>query len=168
MHWSVTTPRLFVNQVLGRWLDALQARAPGAVLQVALSHADRLPTIEAKLAAGDCDLDDLEAVDFTAAAAVQLSWLLQKLEAHARHTSALSRARGTPVELLRVQPEIPCVCAAEGGDTSLQARGGTVPRTAAPIIPILPILHTTPSCRRYTRICNSSSARSHRCSRLWG
>ena len=38
------------DEVLLRWLDALQAKAPGAVVQVVLSHVDRLEPLQAQLA----------------------------------------------------------------------------------------------------------------------
>ena len=119
------------EEVLTRWLDALQARAPGAVVQIILSHCDKLQPIAEKLTAGG-DLEELLEEDpnlLTAAAGPQLAWIKTQLEQHEERMKGLAtEARsGTfsnstkHIELLKVQDTIPCVCAAEGGDASLIA-----------------------------------------------
>lgn len=125
------------DEVLWRWLDALQSRCPGAAVQVVLSHVDRLEAVQAQLADlkrredeyGDMlfesaleDLLDSTPGALADAAAPQLEWLKAQLQKHAERVTAAATARGgTPPELLRVQASIPCVCAAEGGDASLLA-----------------------------------------------
>ena len=119
------------EEVLTRWLDALQARAPGAVVQIVLSHCDKLPPIAAKLASG-AELEDLleeiGAEGLAVAAGPQLAWVRSQLEQHQERMKGLTTARsGTfsnatkSIDGLRVQQSIPCVCAAEGGDVSLLA-----------------------------------------------
>ena len=49
-------------EVLLRWLDALQAKAPGAAVQLVLSHADRLAPIAARVAQG-ADLGEMRAAE---------------------------------------------------------------------------------------------------------
>ena len=125
------------EEVLWRWLDALQSRCPGANVQVVLSHVDRLAAVQQQLAVhkrrededGDPlfetmleDLLDASPGALTDAAAPQLAWLRAQLLTHAERVTAAASARGgTPPELLRVQAAIPCVCASEGGDASLLA-----------------------------------------------
>lgn len=125
------------EEVLLRWLDALQAKAPGAAVQVVLSHVDQLEAVQAQLAGferrhdeyGDPlfesaleDLLDASPTALADAAASQLAWLKAQIATHAERTTAAATARGgTPQDLLRVQAAIPCVCAAEGGDASLLA-----------------------------------------------
>ena len=137
-----------VDEVLFRWLDALQAKAPGAIVQVVLSHADTLPPIQALLAAGT-DLEEYLNETPTAladAAAPQLTWLKAQLQAHAERTVALTTARGggggggggKPPDRLRVQPSIPCVCAAVGGDASLLALREHLHQLLSGTPPLLP------------------------------
>lgn len=143
------------DEVLLRWLDALQAKAPGAAVQVVLSHTDRLEAVQSKLASlerrndeyGDPEfetaLEDLLDASPTAladAAAPQLAWLQGQLSAHTERAKAAAAARGgsAPVDLLRIQPTIPCVCAAEGGDASLLALRHhlhTILTTKPPLLP---------------------------------
>ena len=125
------------EEVLYRWLDALQARAPGAAVQLVLSQCDQLPALQAQLATAESHPVEgaLESAEgaleslleaspdaLAIAAAPQLEWLRAKWQAYAERTAALATAQGKqPPSLLRVQASIPCVCAAEGGDTSLVA-----------------------------------------------
>lgn len=115
------------DEVLLRWLDALQAKAPGAAVQLVLSHADRLEPVRSQLAAAVAAGEDLDEVlvaspeALAAAAAPQLAWLKAQLQAHAERTAALAMARCKPAKPLRVQATIPCVCACDGGDASLLA-----------------------------------------------
>ena len=83
------------EEVLLRWLDALQAKAPGAAVQVVLSHVDRLEAVQAQLAGferrhdeyGDPlfesaleDLLDASPTALADAAAPQLAWLKAQSE----------------------------------------------------------------------------------------
>mmetsp|Transcript_19903 Transcript_19903/g.53637 ORF Transcript_19903/g.53637 Transcript_19903/m.53637 type:complete len:188 (-) Transcript_19903:25-588(-) len=69
------------NEVFGRWFDVLQARAPGAVVQLVLSHADCL------------EPSNLEPEAMATAAAAQLEWLRTKVAEHRELTLALAKSR---------------------------------------------------------------------------
>ena len=99
------------DEVLGRWLDYLAARAPGAVVQLVLSHAD-------KLLPGHTSREPME---LARAASTALRFVRQQLKLHKAQQAALSQAAGHPVQPLRVQETIPCVCAVADGDASLLA-----------------------------------------------
>jgi len=99
------------DEVLGRWLDYLAARAPGAVVQLVLSHVDRLlPGHTSR-----------EPRELARAASTALSFVREQLELHKAQQAALAQAAGHPVQPLRVQEAIPCVCAVADGNASLLA-----------------------------------------------
>ena len=114
------------HEVLGRWLDVLQARAPGAVVQLVISHADRLNPAS------------LDPEALKAAAEPQLAWLQARVEQHQSQAKALAAALQKPIELLRVQPVVPCVCAAEGGTASLLALRAHLETLVTAQPPLLP------------------------------
>ena len=107
-----------------RFLHYLQARAPGAVVQPVLTHADTLLA-----AVGEASPDAL-----ATAAASQLAWLQARFDEHARtHAEQHHDAESRVPPLLRIQREhIPCVCAAAGGGASLRAALGTLVSMALP------------------------------------
>ena len=112
-----------------------------AAVQLVLSHVDRLGPIQAQLAEGDRDLEELleaEPGALAAAAAPQLAWLHAQLQAHAERAKALGAGRGKPPALLRVQEAIPCVCASDGGDASLLALRDYLHKLLTATPPLLP------------------------------
>jgi hypothetical protein len=146
------------EEVLGRWLDSMHARAPGAVVQIVLSHADKCEPAPASF----------EPAALAAAAAPKLEWIKEKLAEHRERAAEAHKARAErakasgaavpPLRLLRVQDEIKCVCAAEGGGASLlglyeqvkaivyaeppllPSVGAVVPRTWQPALALIPAL----------------------------
>ena len=143
------------DETLMRWLATLQARAPEAVVQLVLSHADRLVGDQYALAAAAVDeaqtseerqerLEALQALldpkALERAAAPQLDWIRSKVNLHnERRATAIARRRGSseaPRPTLRVQENIACVCAAPGGERTLVALRSLLEALAKP--PLLP------------------------------
>ena len=106
-------------ETLGRWLDALQARAPGAIIQLVLTQVDRVvPHLQEALGEWHCSptaeraraVENMLSPDALARAAEpQLSWLRARVNEHQTRCAA-TRLASPPRQPLRVMPEIPCVC----------------------------------------------------------
>ena len=106
-----------------------------------LEAEKRRPTLEghgARVQAIAAEAAALQPLKEAAAATAQLDWIRAKVAQHAARVAAAAEARGKPIQLLRVQPTIPCVCAAEGGGASLAAlreQLESIARTQPPLLP---------------------------------
>jgi len=92
--------------VLGRWLDYLQAGAPEAVVQAVLTHCDELLP-EGTAAKGNISTSALEE-----ACELQVRWVKESMRRHQGNLPSGSKR-------LLIQDAVPCVCAVAGGDASL-------------------------------------------------
>ena len=93
--------------LLGRWLDYLQAGAPEAIVQPVITHCDSL--LHASGAAAE-----RTAAAFEHAASSQVEWIKSNIAQH-------QAAQGEGAKLLRVQERVMCVSCIAGGDASLAA-----------------------------------------------
>ena len=110
--------------VLGRWMDYLQAGAPEAVVQAVLTHCDELLPEGAK----DKSVGVLED-----ACAGQVRWVKDNMR---RHQAQLPQGS----KKLLIQEQVPCVCAITGGDSSLAAlrsRLETIVLAKPPLLPCI-------------------------------
>ena len=110
------------SNVLGRWMDYLQTGAPDAVVQLVLTHCDRLVPEDEKLRTHE---------SFTFAAAKQIEWIQKGIE---RHQSVIEPDKRT----LRVQETVACVSSIEGGEATLQSlrtRLETILLAKPPLLP---------------------------------
>ena len=86
------------DEVLLRWLDALQSKAPGAAVQLVLSHCDRLDALQAALASHTRREDDDGEPLFESALEVKFHFC--GLSFTCRNLSKSVRNRPMPIYLL--------------------------------------------------------------------
>ena len=132
--YLLTVPALDVSwldenysDVLGRWLDYLQTGAPDAVVQLVLTHCDRLLS--------DATRDRThEAFAFTASK--QVEWITNGIE---RHQSFIDPEKRT----LRVQETVQCISSIAGGEASLTALRNKLENILTVKPPMLPSVGQT-------------------------
>ena len=110
--------------VLGRWMDYLQAGAPEAVVQAVLTHCDELLPEGAK---------DKSTTALEEACEMQVRWVKENMR---RHQGLLPQGS----KRLLIQDQIPCVCAVAGGDASLsnlRTRLETIVLAKPPLLPCI-------------------------------
>ena len=111
---------------IGRWLNYLAAHAPGAVVQLVLSHVDKLVP-----ASATGSRDALGPAALEQVATTTLAWLRAKVDCHEGKQE------------LRIQDRILCVCATAGGDASLLAARAHLEGLVTAQPPLLPCIGMT-------------------------